>query len=118
MGAMVAYHLALAGADDVVLTDVGEVASGSTSTAMGGVRQQFETPPEVALARESIRFFEELGPPLFEQVDYLFMATTADGAAALADRKRRMRDLGVPVEDAELPAGVNATDMLGAIACW
>src|SRR5262245_27430090 len=119
MGAMVAYHLALAGADDVVLTDVGEVASGSTSKAMGGVRQQFETPAEVALARESIRFFEELGPPLFNQVGYLFLATTAGGAAALADRKRRMRELGVPVDDAALPAGVNGTDGHGAaIACW
>jgi sarcosine oxidase subunit beta len=118
MGAQVAYHLALAGADDVVLADTGEVASGSTSKAMGGVRQQFETAAEVALARESIRFFEELGPPFFDQVGYLFLATTDAGAAALADRRRRMSELGVPVEDVALPAGVHGDDVRGAIACW
>jgi sarcosine oxidase subunit beta len=118
MGAQIAYHLALAGAEDVVLADTDEIASGSTSKAMGGVRQQFETPAEVALARESIRFFEELGPPFFHQVGYLFLATTEDGAAALADRRRRMRELGVPVEDAALPEGVHGGDVRGAIVCW
>ena len=118
MGAQVAYHLALAGANDVVLCDRGEVASGSTSKAMGGVRQQFETAAEVALARESIRFFEELGPPFFLQVGYLFVATTQDGAAALAIRAERMRALGVPVEDTSLPEGVREDDVLAAIACW
>lgn len=118
IGAQVAYHLALAGADDVVLADTGEVASGSTSRAMGGVRQQFETAAEVALARESIRFFEELGPPFFEQVGYLFLATSDAGAAALADRRARMRELGVPVEDSQLPEGVNGDDVRGAIVCW
>jgi sarcosine oxidase subunit beta len=117
MGAQVAYHLALAGAHDVVLADRDDVASGSTSKAMGGVRQQFETPAEVALARDSIRFFEELGPPFFTQVGYLFLATTDAGAAALADRKKRMRALEVPVEDARLPDGVHG-DVRGAIACW
>jgi sarcosine oxidase, subunit beta len=118
MGAQVAYHLAIAGADDIVLADVGEVASGSTAKAMGGVRQQFETPAEVALARESIRFFEELGPPFFLQVGYLFLATSDAGAAALANRKRRMVALGVPVEDAVLPVGVHGADVRASIACW
>ena len=61
IGASVAYHLALRGAREVVLADRGEIASGSTAKAMGGVRQQFSTEPEVRLARDSIRFFEELG---------------------------------------------------------
>jgi sarcosine oxidase subunit beta len=85
---------------------------------MGGVRQQFETPAEVALARESIRFFEELGAPYFLQVGYLFVATSEAGAAALADRMSRMRALGVPVEEATLPDGVAGDDVRAAIACW
>ena len=44
---------------------------------MGGVRQQFSTAAEVRLAQASIRFFEELGAPLFNQVGYLFLATSA-----------------------------------------
>ena len=118
IGASVAYHLALRGARDVVLADRGEVASGSTGRAMGGVRQQFSTEPEVRLARDSIRFFEELGPPLFLQVGYLFLATTETGLAALEERMELQRSLGVPVERAAVPTGVRGNDVLGAVACW
>jgi sarcosine oxidase, subunit beta len=118
IGASVAYHLALRGARDVVLCDRGEVAGGSTSKAMGGVRQQFSTAPEVRLARDSIRFFEELGPPFFLQVGYVFLATTGDGLARLERSAAAQRELGVPVERVDIPEGVRADDVLGALACW
>ena len=95
IGASVAYHLALLGADDVVVAERGELAGGSTSRAMGGVRQQFSTAEEVVLARESIEFLAALGPRFFRQVGYLFLATTdeglagARGAARAAERARR-----------------------------
>ena len=118
VGASVAYHLAELGATGVVLCDRGSVAGGATAKAMGGVRQQFSTGEEVRLARESIRFFERLGSPLFEQVGYLFLATTAAGLAELEERAELQRSLGVPVERAAVPAGVRADDVLGAVACW
>jgi sarcosine oxidase subunit beta len=116
MGASIAYHLALAGAGDVVLCDRGEIAGGSTSRAMGGVRQQFSTAPEVELARESIAFFEELGEPFFHQVGYLFLATTEDGLAALEARVLLQEALGVAVErvDASIVRGLVVDDVLGA----
>jgi sarcosine oxidase, subunit beta len=117
-GASVAYHLAELGADDVVLCDRGEVAGGATSKAMGGIRQQFSTVDEVRLAQASIRFFEQLGAPFFEQVGYLFLATTEAGLAALEERAELQRSLGVPVRAAEVPPGVRADDVLGAVACW
>jgi sarcosine oxidase subunit beta len=117
IGASVAYHLALRGARDVVLCDRGEVAGGSTSKAMGGVRQQFSTAAEVRLARDSIRFFEELGPPFFLQVGYVFLATTREGLAALERRAAAQAELGVPVERVDVPDGVRADDVLGAYAC-
>ena len=117
IGASVAYHLALRGARDVVLCDRGEVAGGSTSKAMGGVRQQFSTAAEVRLARDSIRFFEELGPPFFLQVGYVFLATTPDGLAALERRAAMQRELGVPVEPVDVPDQVRADDVRGAFAC-
>ena len=43
IGASIAYQLALLGADDVVVAERGELVGGSTSRAMGGVRQQFST---------------------------------------------------------------------------
>jgi sarcosine oxidase subunit beta len=119
IGASIAYQLVLRGARDVVLCDLAEVASGSTGKAMGGVRQQFSTEAEVRLAQASIRFFERLGAPLFEQVGYLFLATTEDGLARLEERRALQQELGVPVErvDASLVAGLRVDDVLGATSC-
>jgi sarcosine oxidase subunit beta len=85
---------------------------------MGGVRQQFSTAAEVRLAQESISFFEELGPPYFHQVGYLFVATTAAGLERLDRRLALQRSLGVPVERAQVPEGVRSDDLAGAVACW
>jgi sarcosine oxidase, subunit beta len=119
IGASIAYYLALRGARDVVLCDLSKVASGSTGKAMGGVRQQFSTEAEVRLARASIRFFERLGPPLFEQVGYLFLATTEQGLGQLEERRVLQQELGVPVErvDPSLVAGLRVDDVLGATSC-
>jgi glycine/D-amino acid oxidase-like deaminating enzyme len=118
-GASVAYHLGLLGAGEVVLCDRGEVAGGSTAKAMGGVRQQFSTAEEVRLARDSIAFFSELGPPFFHQVGYLFLATTESGLAGLEARVALQAGLGVPVElvDASFVEGLATDDVLGAAFC-
>ena len=120
IGASIAYHLALHGTDDeIVLCDRGEVASGATGKAMGGVRQQFTTEPEVRLAQASARFFADLGEPLFEQVGYLFLATTEAGVEELDERVRLQRQLGVPVEDVDpsFVPGLAADDVLKAVIC-
>jgi len=119
IGASVAYHLAVLGAVDVVLCDRGEVAGGSTARAMGGVRQQFSTSAEVRLARDSIAFFEQLGPPFFEQVGYLFVATSEEGVGVLEERTRVQVELGVPVErvDPSFVPGLAVDDVLGAVFC-
>ena len=70
IGASVAYQLALLGADDVVVAERGELVSGSTARAMGGVRQQFSTSAEILLARESIAFLAELGPAEVAEVPH------------------------------------------------
>lgn len=120
MGAMIAYHLALLGADDVVVAERGELAEGSTSRAMGGVRQQFSTAAEVVLARESIEFLAGLGPQFFRQVGYLFIATTQEGLDSLEERRELQQELGVPVErvDASVVTGLAVDDVLGATCCW
>jgi sarcosine oxidase subunit beta len=120
IGASIAYHLALAeGEHNVTLCDKASVASGATGKAMGGVRQQFTTAPEVRLAQASARFFAELGPPLFEQVGYLFLATTDEGAAELAERVRLQRELGVPVEEVDpgYVDGLRTDDVKAAVIC-
>lgn len=119
VGASIAYHLVRAGAEDVVLCDRSEVASGATGKAMGGVRQQFSTAPEVRLAQASARFFAELGAPLFEQVGYLFLATTEEGLARMEARRHVQVELGVPVEEVNpsFVPGLRTDDVLGACIC-
>lgn len=119
VGACIAYNLALLGARDVVLADRAGIASGSTGKAMGGVRQQFSTAPEVQLARESIEFFEELGPAWFEQVGYLFVATSEEGLARLEAGRVVQIELGVPVErvDPAFVPGLETRDVVGAVFC-
>jgi sarcosine oxidase, subunit beta len=120
IGASIAYHLALKRAnEEIVLCDRERVASGATGKAMGGVRQQFSTAPEVRLAQASARFFADLGRPLFEPVGYLFLATTEPGLAELEERRRAQVELGVPVEEVDpgFVRGLRTDDVLGAVIC-
>jgi sarcosine oxidase subunit beta len=119
VGACIAYHLALLGATDIVLAERGQIASGSTGKAMGGVRQQFSTAAEVRLAQESIAFFEEFGAEWFQQVGYLFVATTAEGRDELEERRELQSKLGVPVRrvDPSSVPGLRTDDILGAVFC-
>jgi sarcosine oxidase subunit beta len=119
VGASIAYHLALLGAGEVVLAERGAIASGATGKAMGGVRQQFSTPAEVALVRASVPLFRELGAPLFDPVGYLFVATSDEGSARLLARAELQRGLGVPVEevDAGRFRGLRADDIRAAVLC-
>ena len=120
IGASIAYHLVFRDTDDeVILCDRAEVASGATGKAMGGIRQQFTTEPEVRLAQASARFFAGLGASLFEQVGYVFLATTDAGVAELEERRRRQLALGVPVEDFDpsVVTGLRTDDVAGALIC-
>ena len=120
VGASIAYHLALLGADDVVLAERDSVASGATGKAMGGFRQQFSSEAEVRLAQQSAPLFRELGAPLFEAVGYLFLATSDDGWERLRARAEMQRGLGVPVEevDPRRVRGLRTDDVTGGVACW
>jgi sarcosine oxidase, subunit beta len=120
VGASIAYHLGLLGADDVVLAERDTIASGATGKAMGGFRQQFSSEAEVRLAQESAKLFRELGAPLFEAVGYMFLATSDAGWETLRARAEMQRGLGVPVVevDAARVRGLRTDDVTGAVACW
>lgn len=81
MGASAAFHLAEAGVRDVVLLEMGEFASGSTSKAAGGVRAQFSDPINIELGARGLSAFENFhirpGYAIdLHQVGYLFLLTT------------------------------------------
>src|SRR5581483_7024134 len=119
VGASVAYHLALAGAEGVVLAERGTVACGASGKAFGGVRQQFSTAAEVVLARASLDFFRSLAPGLFAQVGYLFLATNEAELQELEQRCELQRAFGAAVELVgrerirELAPGIAVDDVLG-----
>jgi sarcosine oxidase subunit beta len=73
----------------------------------------------VRLAQASVRLFRELGAPLFEQVGYLFLATSEGGLAELEARRDVQAALGVPVEsvDPSYVDGLRVDDVLGATIC-
>jgi sarcosine oxidase, subunit beta len=57
IGTSIAFHLAEAGVPQVVLVERGQLASGSTSKAAGGVRAQFSDPLNIQLGARSLRAF-------------------------------------------------------------
>ncbi len=81
MGLFTAYHVARRGGGPVLVVDRGYLSSGASGRNGGGVRQQWENPETVRLARESVavyrRFPHDFGYNVwFRQGGYLFLATS------------------------------------------
>lgn len=83
IGTAIAYNLAKKGMKDIVLLEKGFLASGSTGRCGAGVRSQWGTRMNCLLARESVKFYENINEELgyekdceFKQGGYLLLATT------------------------------------------
>lgn len=83
IGTAIAYNLAKKGVKDIVLLEKGFLASGSTGRCGAGIRSQWGTRMNCILARESIKFFENINEELgyekdceFKQGGYLLLAST------------------------------------------
>jgi sarcosine oxidase, subunit beta len=79
LGLFTAYHLARAGAGPISVVDRGWLSNGASGRNGGGVRQQWETPANVRLARESVEAYRRFGSQFgyniwFRQGGYLFLA--------------------------------------------
>ena len=125
MGASVAFHLAEAGARDVLLLEQDDFASGSTTKSAGGVRAQFSDAANIAIASRSLTAFERFaqrpGAEIdLRQVGYLFLHTdptawaTAQEATALQQSMGIASQLLAPEEAAALSPGVDVAGVLGA----
>jgi sarcosine oxidase subunit beta len=101
IGVSAAFHMAEAGVHGVVLIERGELSSGSSSRAAGGVRAQFSDPVNIALAKRSLDAYvdfarrpgEDIG---LRQVGYLFLLTTEQDVAMFSRNIRLQNQLGVP----------------------
>jgi sarcosine oxidase subunit beta len=128
IGLSIAFHLAELGTSNVILIERDTVASGATSHATGGIRQQFTSEPQVRLSVESVQFYERfterVGQPLeFRQVGYLFLLSTGEQYEAFKQGVSLQRSLGVsselisPDEIGYRYTAIVNTDLLGAAFC-
>ena len=127
MGLSAAYHLARSGVRDVVLVEKGELGSGSTCKAAGGVRAQFSDAVNIELGRRSLRTFEnfraELGQEIdLHQVGYLFLLDRPEHVEAFENNVALQNELGVnsrmiDVAEAKRLSPLISTDGLLA-AAW
>jgi sarcosine oxidase subunit beta len=86
MGTSVAFHLAEAGVNNIVVIERDDLGSGSSGKPIGGVRAQFSDPLNVELGKRSLRAYEDFphrpGADIrFDRVGYLFLLTSAEQAA-------------------------------------
>jgi sarcosine oxidase subunit beta len=101
-GLSIALHLAEAGVKPLVLEREG-VAAGASGVQPGGVRQQWSTPLNCRLARESAAFFADLPSRLdstlplgFARCGYAFLAHSEERLAQLAEAVAVQNAAGVP----------------------
>ncbi len=128
MGTSILFHLAEAGVSDAVLVERGQLGSGSSSKAAGGVRTQFSDELNVRLAQRSLTAFEDFGRrPGWEidlkQVGYLFLLTREDDMRAFGAGVELQNGLGVPsrmltpAEAREVCPLIDPAGLLGAAFC-
>lgn len=101
IGTSIAFHLAKAGVRDVVLVERGQLGSGSTCKAAGGVRAQFSDALNIQLGAHSLaayrRFEAELGQCIdLTAAGYLFLLSRPEDVAAFETSVALQNELGVP----------------------
>ncbi len=106
MGASIAFHLAEAGLEGVLLLERDALASGSTSRAAGGVRATFSDELNVRVAVRSLdalaRFGDRPGWEIdFRRDGYLFLLSHEDAVKAFERGADMQRALGARTEIVE-----------------
>jgi sarcosine oxidase subunit beta len=101
IGTSIAFHLAEAGVQDVVLIERDELGAGSTSKAAGGVRAQFSDAVNIRLGARSLRAFAEFGVHPGQEIDfrpvgYLFLLSRSEDVATFERSIELQSRLGVP----------------------
>lgn len=101
IGLYTAYHLARAGAGPILVMDRGFLSSGASGRNGGGVRQQWETPATIRLARESVDAYRHFGREFgyniwFRQSGYVFVAEDDVQLARLRQVHTVVREEGLP----------------------
>jgi len=127
MGTSIAFHLAEAGVEGVLLLEMNELGSGSTCKAAGGVRANFSDELNIALGARSLEAFARFGERPGQEIDlhrvgYLFLLETDDQLELFRESTRLQNAAGQPtrmidVDEAVTLAPIVAPDGLAG-ACF
>jgi sarcosine oxidase subunit beta len=104
MGASTAYHLALAGAKNILLLEKETYfGQGATGRCAGGVRYQFATEINIRLSQASLAMFERFREETGQDCDYrpcgyLFVLTNSKDVQTFKGNVALQRSLGVETE--------------------
>jgi sarcosine oxidase subunit beta len=123
VGLFTAYHLARAGAGPILVLERGFLSSGASGRNGGGVRQQWDTPATIRLAREAVGEYRRFGAVFgtniwFRQGGYLFLAGTAAEQGRLQGVHDAVGRLGLPARrltPSEVGAIVPALNLEGVV---
>jgi sarcosine oxidase, subunit beta len=101
IGTSIAFHLAEAGVQNVVLVERAELGSGSTCKAAGGVRAQFSDVLNIQLGARSLEAFGRFGTRPGQEIDlhrvgYLFLLSRPEDVAAFERGVALQNEYGVP----------------------
>ncbi len=101
IGASIAFHLAEAGVEDVLLLERRELGSGSTAAGAGGVRAMFSDELNVRIGLRSLEAWAAFGErPGWEidlqRVGYLFLLSSHDEVTEFERGVELQNRLGVP----------------------
>jgi sarcosine oxidase subunit beta len=122
MGTSIAFHLAEAGVERVLLLEKDQLGSGSTCKAAGGVRANFSDSVNIALGARSLEAFAAFGERPGQEIDlhrvgYLFLLESAEQVEQFRESTHLQNALGQPtrmisVDEAVALAPIVAPDGL------
>jgi len=129
-GLAVAFHLAERGAGSIIVYEREGIGAGASGVQPGGVRQQWSTRLNCAMARDCLAFYAQLGERLQPRVDpgfrpcgYVFVAHEPETLERLRADVAIQNAVGVPSrlvtaeEAAELVPGLRVEGVAGASFC-
>jgi sarcosine oxidase subunit beta len=122
MGTSIAFHLAEAGVERILLLEKDQLGSGSTCKAAGGIRANFSDPVNIALGARSLETFARFGERPGQEIDlhrvgYLFLLETDEQVEQFRESTQLQNTLGQPtrmisVDEAVALAPIVASDGL------
>jgi sarcosine oxidase, subunit beta len=101
VGTSIAFHLAEAGVEDVLLVERAELGSGSTAKGAGGVRAMFSDELNVRIGMRSLEAWGGFGKRPGAEIDlrrvgYLFLLSSAAEVAQFERSVEMQNRLGLP----------------------